>query len=146
MTRSILMTVSLLLLTATVFYTERETIRDAHGKVVGTATTDGNKTVYRDAHGKVTGTATTNGNKTTYRDATGKAVGTATESGNRTTYRDSSGKTVGTATESGNKTTYRDATGKARWLFLKIPSYLRLFFLFNNIRSQNTTKQVYQEC
>ena len=59
----------ILLLTTVAFCTERETIRDAHGKVVGTATTDGNKTVYRDAHGKVTGTATTNGNKTTYRDA-----------------------------------------------------------------------------
>ena len=76
MTRTIL-TVSLLLLTALAFCTERETIRDAHGRVVGTATTDGNKTVYRDAHGKVTGTAITNGNKTTYRDATGKAVPTA---------------------------------------------------------------------
>ena len=61
---------AIFLLTATAFCTERETIRDAHGKVVGTATTEGNKTVYRDAHGKVTGTATTNGNKTTYRDAT----------------------------------------------------------------------------
>ncbi len=54
MTRTIL-TVSLLLLTALAFCTERETIRDSSGKVVGTATTDGNKTVYRDAHGKVTG-------------------------------------------------------------------------------------------
>lgn len=34
---------------ATAFCGERETIRDAHGKVVGTTTTDGNKTVYRDA-------------------------------------------------------------------------------------------------
>ena len=66
---------TIFLLPAVAFCTERETIRDAHGKVVGTATTDGNKTVYRDAHGKVTGTATTNGNKTTYRDASGKAVG-----------------------------------------------------------------------
>ena len=65
------LTAIMLLLTATAFCGERETIRDAHGKVVGTATTDGNKTVYRDAHGKVTSTATTNGNKTTYRDATG---------------------------------------------------------------------------
>ena len=29
-----------------------------HGKVVGTATTNGNKTVYREAHGKVTGSFT----------------------------------------------------------------------------------------
>lgn len=91
--------------TATAFCAERETIRDATGKVVGTATTDGNRTVYRDATGKTTGTATTEGNRTTYRDATGKTVGTATESGNRTTYRDATGKTVGTATESGNRTT-----------------------------------------
>ena len=67
---------TILLLTATAFCGERETIRDAHGKVVGTATTDGNKTVYRDAHGKVAGTATESGNNTTYRDATGKTVGT----------------------------------------------------------------------
>ena len=66
----------LLLLTATAFCGERETIRDAHGKVIGTATTDGNKTVYRDAHGKVAGTASQSGNSTTYRDASGKAVGT----------------------------------------------------------------------
>ena len=42
MTR-ILTTIILLLLTTVAFCTERETIRDAHGKVVGTATTDGNK-------------------------------------------------------------------------------------------------------
>ena len=75
MTR-IILTLSLLLLTTVAFCTERETIRDAHGIIVGTATTDGNKTVYRDAHGKVTGTATDSGNSTTYRDATGKTVGT----------------------------------------------------------------------
>ena len=80
MTRTIL-TVSLLLLTALAFCAERETIRDAHGKVVGTATKDGNRTVYRDASGKVTGTATTSGNRTVYRDASGKAVGMAVESG-----------------------------------------------------------------
>ena len=37
------LTVIMLLLTATAFCGERETIRDAHGKVVGTATTNGNK-------------------------------------------------------------------------------------------------------
>ena len=42
------LTAIMLLLTATAFCGERETIRDAHGKVVGTATRDGNKTVYRD--------------------------------------------------------------------------------------------------
>lgn len=81
------LTLLLLLLTSAAFCTERETIRDAHGKVVGTATKDGNRTIYRDASGKVTGTATTSGNRTVYRDASGKTVGTATESGNRTTYR-----------------------------------------------------------
>ena len=50
MTKTIL-TLSVLLLTIAAFCTERETIRDAHEKVVGTATTDGNKTVYRDVHG-----------------------------------------------------------------------------------------------
>ena len=58
-----ILTANILLLTSVAFCTERETIRDTHGKVVGTATTDGNKTVYRDAHGKVTGTATTNGTR-----------------------------------------------------------------------------------
>ena len=82
-------------LCTTAFCAERETIRDATGKVVGTATTDGNRTVYRDATGKTTGTATKDGNRTIYRDATGKAVGTATESGNRTAYRDATGKTAG---------------------------------------------------
>ena len=48
---------TILLLCIAAFCCERETIRDAHGKVVGTATTDGNTTVYRDAHGKVTGTS-----------------------------------------------------------------------------------------
>ena len=51
------------LLTAVAFCTERETIRDAHGKVIGTATTDGNKTVYRDAHGKVPSVASPTGIK-----------------------------------------------------------------------------------
>ena len=37
------LTVIMLLLTATAFCGEQETIRDAHGKVVGTATTNGNK-------------------------------------------------------------------------------------------------------
>ncbi len=73
------LTLSLLLLTAAAFCTERETIRDAHGKVVGTATKDGNRTVYRDASGKVTGTATTSGNRIVFRDASGKTVGTATD-------------------------------------------------------------------
>ena len=75
MTR-ILTTIILLLLASGAFCGERETIRDATGKVVGTATTDGNRTVYRDATGKTTGTATTGGNRTIYRDATGKTVGT----------------------------------------------------------------------
>ena len=86
------LTLMLLVLTSAAFCTERETIRDAHGKVVGSATTDGNRTVYRDASGKVTGSATTSGNRTVYRDASGKTVGTATESGNRTTYRGAQGK------------------------------------------------------
>ena len=71
-----LLTLSILLLTATAFCDERETIRDATGKVIGTATTDGNRTVYRDAIGKTSGTATSSGSGTTYRDATGKTVGT----------------------------------------------------------------------
>ena len=71
-----LLTLSILLLTAVAFCDERETIRDATGKVVGTATTSGNKTIYRDATGKTTGTATTEGNRTIYRDAPGKTVGT----------------------------------------------------------------------
>lgn len=92
----IILTITILLLTAVAFCDERETIRDATGKVVGTATTSGNKTIYRDATGKTTGTATKDGNRTIYRDATGKTVGTATESGSGTTYRDATGKTVGT--------------------------------------------------
>ena len=71
-----LLTLSILLLTAVAFCDERETIRDATGKVVGTATTSGNRTIYRDATGKTSGTATTSGNGTTYRDATGKTIGT----------------------------------------------------------------------
>lgn len=70
------LTAIMLLLTAVAFCDERETIRDATGKVVGTATTSGNKTIYRDATGKTTGTATKDGNRTIYRDATGKTVGT----------------------------------------------------------------------
>ena len=92
-------------------YKENALFGYASGKVIGTATTDGNRTVYRDASGKVTGTATTNGNKTTYRDSSGRTTGTATENGNRTTFRDSSGKTTGTATTNGNRTTFREATG-----------------------------------
>ena len=75
MTKTIL-TVSFLLLTSTAFCTERETIRDSSGKVVGTATTDGNRTVYRDASGKMTSTALQSGTTTTYRDATGKTIKT----------------------------------------------------------------------
>ena len=71
-----ILTVTLLLLTVVAFCDGRETIRDATGKVVGTATTNGNKTIYRDATGKTTGTATKEGNRTIYRDATGKTVGT----------------------------------------------------------------------
>ena len=56
-----ILTATFLLLTATAFCGERETIRDATGKVVGTATTSGNKTIYRDATGKTTGTATKDG-------------------------------------------------------------------------------------
>ena len=103
MTR-ILTTIILLMLTSIAFCTEREIIRDATGKVVGTATTDGNRTIYRDATGKTTGTATKDGNRTIYRDATGKTVGTATESGNRTTYRDATGKTSGIPQETAQST------------------------------------------
>ena len=59
-----LLTLSILLLTAVALCDERETIRDVTGKVVGTATTSGNRTVYRDATGKTTGTATETGNRT----------------------------------------------------------------------------------
>ena len=72
----IILTAAILLLTAVAFCDERETIRDATGKVVGTATTSGNKTIYRDATGKTSGTATASGSGTIYRDATGKTVGT----------------------------------------------------------------------
>ena len=70
------LTFSLLLLTAAAFCTERETIRDAHGKLIGTATTSVNRIVYRDATGKTIGTASQSGSLTTYRDAFGKTVGT----------------------------------------------------------------------
>ena len=63
----------ILVFIAAFFLTAKEVIRDKTGKIVATATEQGNRTVYRDKTGKIVGTAVTNSNgKTVYRDSTGK--------------------------------------------------------------------------
>jgi len=56
-----------------------QTIRDASGREIGTATRSSNgTTTFRDSSGRLTGTATTNGNgTTTFRDGSGRMTGTA---------------------------------------------------------------------
>ena len=68
---------------------QQQTLRDASGRTIGTATTDSQGT-------------------TTFRDASGRNTGSATHSdqgsaGGTTTLRDSSGRTTGTVSTPWNK-------------------------------------------
>jgi hypothetical protein len=56
------------------------TFRDAQGKTVGTAASEGSGTVkFRDSQGRTAGTATTDSSgQTRYYDAQGRSIGTST--------------------------------------------------------------------
>ncbi len=106
-------------------------IRDASGRILGTATTQANggsttSTQYRDASGRLAGSATTQGNSsssshTTFRDASGRMAGRASSkvsgTGSHTTYRNSSGRLTGSQTTNGSSFgsfsgIQRDASGR----------------------------------
>ena len=92
---------------------DRTTVRDTAGRTTGSATTNGNHTTLRDSSGRAIGFATRNGNNVTFRDSAGRTTGIATIKGDRTTYRDSSGRTTGSSSESGNHTQFRDSAGRS---------------------------------
>ena len=73
--KTIALTAAVLVTTLFLSAAERQTYRDASGRMAGSATTSGNRTTYRDASGRVTGSATTSGGRTTYRDASGRMTG-----------------------------------------------------------------------
>lgn len=91
------------------------TLRDASGRLVGTAQTTGGRTVLRDSSGRLTGTITTSGNHSTFRDASGRQQGSASAlSSGTVNYRDGSGRLVGSSTTSGaGQTSFRDAAGRS---------------------------------
>jgi hypothetical protein len=56
----------------------QSTIRDSRGATIGTATQNGNTTVFRDSRGATTGTATVDSQgNTVFRDSRGATTGTA---------------------------------------------------------------------
>ena len=77
-----ILTVAAVLTAALLSASDRETYRDASGRIAGSATTSsGGRTVYRNASGRIAGSATTSsGGRTVYRDASGRIAGSATTS------------------------------------------------------------------
>jgi YD repeat-containing protein len=78
MTMRILFTTAALLATLIAAQAEpQQVFRDASGRTIGTAQTNGNMTTFRDSSGNMTGTATTDsGGMTTFRDSRGSMTGT----------------------------------------------------------------------
>lgn len=57
----------------------QQTLRDASGRTIGTATQSGNQATFRDSRGNTTGTATTDSaGNTVYRDNRGNTTGALT--------------------------------------------------------------------
>ena len=76
------------LLFAGALWADPVTCLDPNGRLIGTATTDGNITTYRDRDSKIIGTATPSGNKTTYQDAGGRIIGSVSCGENNDFTRD----------------------------------------------------------
>ena len=82
---------------------------DPLGGSGGSASTNGNETIYRNDKGEITMTAHREKLVTTYRNAGGEVIGTATEKGRVTTYRNAKNEVLYTATQVGLVITYRNA-------------------------------------
>ena len=76
-----ILTAALMIFAAVALRAGQETLRDAQGRTIGTATTNGGVTIYRDAQGRTVGTATSTGTGITFRDAQGRTTGTSSGSG-----------------------------------------------------------------
>ena len=57
---------------------QRQTFRDANGREVGRAVSDGRNTVFRDTMGREVGRSVTNGNRVITYDAMGRQTGNIT--------------------------------------------------------------------
>jgi YD repeat-containing protein len=77
MSKSMMLAALALLLIGEAQAQNQQRFYDAHGRSIGTATTDSQgTTTFRDAHGRSTGTATTDSQgTTTFRDSSGRVTG-----------------------------------------------------------------------
>lgn len=82
---------------------------DPLGGAGGSASTNGNETIYRNDKDEIIMTSHREKLVTTYRNAGGDVIGTATECGRVTTYRNAAGDVLYTATQIGLVITYRNA-------------------------------------
>ena len=82
------------------------------GKIVGTATRLGDKTIFRNSSGQEVGSLAPLGETWYFKDARGQEIGSAVRLGNDIVYRDARGvMNAGSSSVSGWSTTYRDGQG-----------------------------------
>jgi len=88
-------------------------LRDANGKLVGTATGDGVRMYYRNGEGEFIGSSVIADGRMTFYDPNGKVVRIMTNEGNVFKNTDADGNLTFTTTiEKDGRVTYRDASGK----------------------------------